>query len=699
MKPFLPAITCIVLVVACQQPEKLQYPVTKKVDTVNTYFGVKVPDPYRWLEDDNSEETKAWVKAQNEVTFGYLEKIPYRNKIQERFTEMWNFERRMLLNKEADVYYYEGNNGLQNQNVLYYKKSLSDEPKVLLDPNTLSEKGTMALNTYAISSDGKYLGYAVSNSGSDWAEIFVKEIESGKLLDDHIKWVKFSGIAWDKSGFYYTRYDEPKGKELTGRNDFHKLYYHKLGTSQDKDILVIQHSNPRVNFDAQVTEDRNYLVIYESEGFDGNKITIRDIATKKDLKTFGKDYSVKYSVVGNFGTNFYVITNEDAPNNKIWAVDVKTGKENITVIPEKEFVLEGAYLNGKDKIIAHYLKDAQAKIEFYDVNGEYLKDIKLPAPGTVPDIYSKAGNEEIFYTFTAFTYPTSSFVYNQNNDELKPFFTSKLDFNPEEYETKQIFYTSKDGTKVPMFVVHKKGIELNGKNPTLLYGYGGFDVNVTPGFSVSRLLWLKNGGIYVSANIRGGGEYGKKWHKGGTKLNKQNVFDDFIAAAEYLIQNKYTSPEKLAVMGGSNGGLLIGAVVNQRPELFGAAIPAVGVMDMLRFHKFTIGAAWSSDYGSSEDSSQFNYIYKYSPLHNISDSKNYPAIMVTTADHDDRVVPAHSFKYIATLQEKYKGENPVLIRIQTNAGHGAGKPTAVIIAEQADIYSFMFKNLKVDPKL
>ncbi|NJK98179.1 MAG: S9 family peptidase [Bacteroidales bacterium] len=464
-----------------------------------------------------------------------------------------------------------------------------------------------------------------------------------------------------------------------------------MGTTQNEDVLVMQHSDPRVNFGAQVTEDRNYLVIYENKGFDGNKITIRDIFTKKDLKSFGNDYSVKYSVVGNFGTIFYIITNEGAPNNKIWALDVKAGKEAVTVIPEKDFVLEGAYLNGNDKILTHYLKDAQAKIELYHTNGKYIKDIQLPAPGTVPDIYSKPGNDEVFYTFTAFTYPTSSFVYDLNNDESKPFFTSKLDFKPEEFETKQIFYTSKDGTKVPMFVVHKQGIELNGKNPTLLYGYGGFDVNITPSFSVSRLLWLQSGGIYVSANIRGGGEYGKKWHEGGTKLNKQNVFDDFIAAAEYLIQNKYTSPEKLAISGGSNGGLLVGAVVNQRPELFAAAVPAVGVMDMLRFHKFTIGAAWSSDYGSSEDSIQFQYIYKYSPIHNISDTKNYPAILVTTADHDDRVVSAHSFKYISTLQEKYKGENPVLIRIQTNAGHGAGKPTAVIIAEQADIYSFLLK--------
>ncbi|HEX3009194.1 MAG TPA: prolyl oligopeptidase family serine peptidase, partial [Bacteroidales bacterium] len=638
MKNWLTAVIVIVLFYACKQEKRIQYPVTKKVDTTDVYFGMKVPDPYRWLEDDNSEETKAWVKAQNEVTSGYLKKIPFREKIRERFTKMWNYERQSFLKKESGIYYFDGNNGLQNQNVIYYKKSLDSESKVLLDPNTLSKDGTSALNTSAISSDGKYFAYAISKSGSDWSEIFIKEIETGKLLSDHLLWVKFSGISWDKEGIYYSRYDEPKeNKGLTQKNEFQKVYYHKLGTDQKDDKLIIKSDEPTVMYGAQVTEDRNYLIVYESKwGYDGNKIFIKEIASKKEFKAIGTGYENEYSVAGNWGSTFYIVTNASAPKRKVVSWDLNGKGEPVTVIPEKDYLLEGVALNGANTIIAQYLKDAHTKIEIYDAKGAYQKDMKLPALGTVAELSSRAGEKDLIYTFTSFTYPTASYIYDIDTDQSKVFFTPKIDFNPDNYETKQIFYTSKDGTKVPMFVVHKKGIELNGKNPTLLYAYGGFNVNITPSFSIPRLVWLENGGVYVSANIRGGGEYGKAWHDAGTKLNKQNVFDDFISAAEYLVQHKYTSPDKLAVMGGSNGGLLIGAVVNQRPDLFGAAIPMVGVMDMLRFHKFTIGGSWVSDFGSSDDSTQFRYIYKYSPLHNISDTAHYPAILVTTGDHDDR---------------------------------------------------------------
>lgn len=699
VRSFIPLVLILCTVLSCKQ-SSIEYPVTKKVDSVDSYFGQQIADPYRWLEDDHSEETKAWVKAQNEVTFSYLQKIPFRMNVLKRISELWNYERQTMLKKEAGIYYFERNTGLQNQNILYYKKNLQDEPKVLLDPNTISEEGTAAINKVAISADGKYLAYAISNSGSDWAEIFVKEIETGKILADHVKWVKFSNISWDKNGFFYSRYDEPKGKELTGKNEFHKLYYHKLGSDQKSDILVKKHdTDPGVTYNAEVTEDRKFLVISENKGFDGNKIIIRDIAAQKDLKLLGSDYSTEFHFIGNHASSFYFITSDGAPKRKIVSLAILGKGEFVTIVPEKEYVLRGADLNGKSQIVAHYMKDAQSRLETFDLKGRYLKDIALPSPGAISDLSSKAGDDEVLFTFTSFTYPPASYLHNVKTDQTSAFFKSQLEFKPEDYVTEQIFYPSKDGTKIPMFVVYKKGMELNGKNPTLLYGYGGFNINVTPAFNASRLVWLENGGIYVSANLRGGGEYGKTWHSAGTKLNKQNVFDDFIAAAEYLIQNKYTSPEKLAIMGGSNGGLLVGAVTNQRPDLFKVAIPMVGVMDMLRFHKFTIGSAWTSDYGSSDDSVQFPYILKFSPVHNISDTARYPAVLVTTADHDDRVVPAHSFKYIATLQEKYKGENPVLIRIQTNAGHGAGKPVAVTVAEHADVYSFIFKNLGVTPKL
>lgn len=697
-------IFILVVLFSCA-PKRMNYPVTKKVDTVDVYFGEKVADPYRWLEDDNSAETKAWVEEQNKVTNAYLAEIPFREKIKNKLTQLWNYEKVYDLQKEGGLYIFSKNNGLQNQSVLYYQKSLTDSASILFDPNTLSKDGTVALNTWAISPDGKYFAYGVSKSGSDWVTIYVNEISGQKLTGDSIEWVKFSGIAWDKNGFYYCRYDSPKqNKGLTDKNLNQKLYYHKLGTSQAQDVLIMKDdTDPTMMFGAGVTEDLRYLIVTTSRwSNDGNNLLIKDLSRpSSDFVRIGNGFDIKYWAFGNIGDKLYMITNLDAPLQKLVCVDLKSPdvKNWKDIIPQKEYLLNNAVLFAGDKIVADYLKDAYSKLEIYDSNGKYLKDITLPAIGTVDGISGKVKSDELFYSFTSFTYPTTSFIYNLITSGSRAFYTTKAGVNPNDYEIKQEFYTSKDGTKVPMFIVHKKGLKLDGNNPALLYGYGGFDISLTPSFSISRLFWLENGGVYAVANLRGGGEYGKKWHEGGMKLNKQNVFDDFIAAAEFLISRKYTSSKMLAINGGSNGGLLIGAVTNQRPDLFRVAVPQVGVMDMLRFHKFTIGGAWVNDFGSSDDSVQYHYIKKYSPLHTIKEGVNYPSILVTTADHDDRVVPAHSFKYIATLQEKYKGPNPVLIRIQTKAGHGAGKPTSIAIAEIADIYSFIFYNLGVTPVL
>lgn len=677
------------------------YPETKKVDTVDVYFGQEVPDPYRWLEDDNSDETAAWVKAQNEVTFKYLEGVPFRQKIIDRLTEIWNYEKYSTPFYKGGNYFFFKNDGLQNQSVMYVQSTPESEARVLLDPNKLSEDGTKALSGVAISKDGKYMLYGVSTGGSDWKELFVRNIETGEDLQDHIEWVKFSSLGWHGNGFFYSAYDPPAEDEaLQQKNEYHKLYYHTLGTPQSEDELIYEmpeHPN-RIVYGG-TTDDEKFLVISESEASSTSMLHVKDL-TKPNAKlvTLEETFDYQHAVIENIDNHLLLLTNYEAPRYRLVSVDLtQPAKANWKeLIPEKDDVLESVEMcNGK--LVAVYMHDAHSKVEVYDMEGNFEHNVELPAMGSVGSFNGRKNDATAFFSFTSFTYPTTIYKYDIETNTQEVFRQPGIDFNIENYETKQVFYTSKDGTKIPMFIVHKRGIELNGQNPTLLYGYGGFNVSLTPRFRISLLPWLENGGVYAMANLRGGGEYGKEWHEAGKQLNKQNVFDDFIAAAEYLIDEKYTSSQKLAIQGGSNGGLLVGAVTNQRPDLFAVAIPEVGVMDMLRFHKFTIGWAWVGDYGSSDNEEQFRYIYKYSPLHNISSETEYPAVLVTTADHDDRVVPAHSFKYIATLQEKYKGENPVMIRIETMAGHGAGKPTSKIIQEAADIWAFTFHNMNETP--
>lgn len=684
------------------KPEKINYPMSKKVDTVDVYFGNEVPDPYRWLEDDMSDETAEWVKAQNEVTQSFLSKIPYREDVEKRLTELWDYPKNSAPFKKGGNFYVFKNDGLQNQSVAYIKGSLDGEEKVILDPNKLSDDGTVSLSNFAPSKDGKYIAYGVSRGGSDWREFYIKDIETGNDLDDHILWAKFSGISWFKDGFFYSRYPEPKdGDALKGVNENSKVYYHKAGTDQNEDHLVYENTEkPQWGFGTGVTDDDKFLVISVTESTSGNAFYIKDIEKCSNVVKIVENFDNDFWIIDHINGKLLVMTNYNAPKYKIIEIDINdfAPEKWVDFIPEKDGVLKSVSLIG-GKIIAQYLKDAHSHVEIYDMQGKYQNDLELPILGTASGFRGDKEDTFTFYTLTSFTTPSTVYKYDVANNTSEVYQESEVDFNPEEYETKQVFYESKDGTKVPMFIVHKKGIEMNGKNPVLLYGYGGFNISLTPSFSIGRLIWLEQGGIYAMMNLRGGGEYGEEWHDAGTIMKKQNVFDDCIAAAEYLIDENYTSEGKIALQGGSNGGLLVGAVVNQRPELFGAAFPAVGVMDMLRYHKFTIGRYWAADYGTSEDSEEmFKYLLNYSPLHSIKDNVEYPAILVTTADHDDRVVPAHSFKYIATMQEHYKGTNPVLIRIETNAGHGAGKPTAKIIEEYSDIYSFMFYNLGVEPK-
>ncbi|QKG80653.1 prolyl oligopeptidase family serine peptidase [Tenuifilum thalassicum] len=694
---FLLSTTPLLAMMSCKTAN-VDYPKTKKVDVVDEYFGVKVPDPYRWLEDDKSPEVAEWVKQQNEVTFKYLNAIPFRNKIKQRLTEIWNYTSMGTPFKAGGRYFFFKKEGLQNQSVLYMMEDLNSEPKVILDPNTFSEDGTVALSNVSVSRDGKYLAYAINDGGSDWQKIKVMELPSGKILPDEISWVKFSSIAWKKNGFYYSRYDEPKeGSELSNINKNHKVYYHKVGTPVESDKLIFSNSQyPLRNYSAQTTEDEKYLIIYESESTYGNSLYIKNLQDPKaNFSKITTGFEYEYNVIDHIDDNLIVLTNYKAPKYKLIKINVNSmdiGNWR-DILPERKDVLRGCAIVG-NKILANYIVDAKSQAEVYDLNGNNVSDIELPSIGTISSISGELNDSIAFYSFSSFTVPPIIVKYNVNTNTSEEFFRPEINFNFDEYETKQVFYTSKDGTLVPMFIVHKKGIELDGNNPTLLYGYGGFNISLLPYFSTTRLFWLEQGGIFAVANIRGGGEYGENWYRAGTKLNKQNVFDDFIAAAEYLIKEKYTSPKKLAIQGGSNGGLLIGAVTNQRPDLFKVAIPQVGVMDMLRYHKFTIGWAWANDYGTSNDSIQFLNLYNYSPLHNIKPKTNYPAILVTTADHDDRVVPAHSFKYIATMQEKNpRPKNPALIRIQTRAGHGAGTPTSIQIDEYTDIYAFIMYNM------
>ncbi|MFZ0731742.1 MAG: prolyl oligopeptidase family serine peptidase [Candidatus Sulfotelmatobacter sp.] len=683
----------------------LVYPTAKKVDQVDDYHGVKVADPYRWLEDTDSAETKDWVEAENKLTFSYLEKIPYREAIRDRMTKLWNYERFTVPELEGGRYFFQHNNGLQNQNVLFVADSLTAEPRLLLDPNTLSADGTVALSGAAITDDGKLMAYGTAASGSDWQEWHVRDVSTGKDLPDLIKWVKFSGASWTKDGkgFFYSRYDEPKDAALREANYFQKLYYHKVGTTQAEDKLIYQRpDNKELGFGGGVTDDGKYLVISVSQGTSPkNRLYYKDL-TKPDSPVVKllDDFDAQYQFIDNDGPVFWIQTDLDAPRGKLIAIDTRHPEKSNwkTVIPEGKDKLE--HTGVVDNVfLLSYLKDAQAEVRVYDLKGKFLRNVDLPGIGTAEGFNGKRKDKETFYAYTSFIAPTTIYRYEPGTGNSSVFRKPKVDFDPSQYETKQVFYHSKDGTRVPMFLTYKKGLKLDGQNPTMLYAYGGFDISLTPFFSVPNLVWLEMGGIYAQPNLRGGGEYGEEWHLAGTKAHKQNVFDDFIAAAEWLIANKYTSTPKLAIRGASNGGLLIGACLTQRPDLYGVTLPHVGVMDMLRFQKFTIGWAWTSDYGSSDNAEDFKYLYKYSPLHNLKPGTKYPPTLISTADHDDRVVPGHSFKFAATMQADQAGPAPVLIRIQTKAGHGAGKPISKIIEETADEWAFTAKNLGMEVRL
>ncbi|HYQ87107.1 MAG TPA: prolyl oligopeptidase family serine peptidase [Bacteroidota bacterium] len=684
--------------------QPLEYPKAQKLDHVDSYFGTPVADPYRWMESDTSKSVAAWVEAENKVTFGYLGKIPFREHIKERLTKIWNYPKYTAPFREGENYYFYKNDGLQNQSVLYIRHGLEAAPEILLDPNNLSADGTVALGGLGFSKDGKYLAYGISRSGSDWREIYVIEVGSKTQLPDKIKWAKFTGISWFRNGFFYSRYDAPADttKALTAKNEYQKVYYHEVGSEQSSDRLVYEdQAHPLRTFGLSVTEDERYgVLMIDQGGSTGNAVYFRqmsggDTSFRPVIETFDDNFSL----VGVIDRGIVLRTDRKAPNGRVILVDPSAPGERDwkDVLPEQKDALMSASLVG-GKLVATYMKDVSHHVYVYDTGGRVENEITLPALGAVTGFSGKKDDQIVFYSATSFTFPPTIYQYDFRTKESKLYQKPKIDFDPDSYETRQVFYKSKDGTRIPMFIVHKKGLVLDGKNPALLYGYGGFNINLTPQFSASRLLWLESGGVFAQANLRGGGEYGEEWHRGGMGLNKQHVFDDFIAAAEYLIAGKYTSPQSLAIQGASNGGLLIGAVINQRPDLFRVALPAVGVMDMLRFQKFTIGWAWVPDYGSSDDSVNFRNLYSFSPLHNIHEGVRYPAVLVSTADHDDRVVPAHSFKYIATLQEKYHGNNPVLIRIETKAGHGGGKPTSKIIEETADIYAFTFYNMGLTPR-
>jgi prolyl oligopeptidase len=683
------------------EKKPLVYPLTKKGDVVDDYHGTKVADPYRWLEDDNAPEVKAWVGEQNKVTSAYLAGIACRGPIAKRLEELYNYPRYSAPFRVGEFYFFAKNDGLQNQSVIYYQKGLDGEPQVFIDPNTLSADGTVRIGLLGESRDDRYMAISRSEAGSDWGEIRVLEIANRRELSDRLRWVKFSGAAWSGEGFYYSRYDEPKaGDELKAKNENQKVYYHKLGDAQEKDALIFADpAHPLRYYGAEVSEDGRFLYLSISEGTHGTEVHFRDLGKKDDpFHLLCPGFEFDYGVVDNVGGKFLVHTNCDAPNYKVVAIDgANPAKENWgTVIPEKSDVLLGINSAG-GKLFCNYLKDVTTRVSQHDLSGKLERQIALPGLGSAGGFGGKKEDRILFYTFTSFNYPPVIFQYDIASGESKLFRKSEAKFNPADYEVKQVFYSGKDGTRIPMFIVHRKGLVLDGNNPTFLYAYGGFNASMSPYFSAGNLVFLENGGVYAVANIRGGGEYGEAWHRAGMLEKKQNVFDDFIAAAEYLVSEKYTRSARLAISGASNGGLLVGACMAQRPDLFQVALPAVGVMDMLRYHKFTVGWGWSVEYGSSDDAAQFKYLYAYSPLHNLKPGVSYPATLVTTADHDDRVVPAHSFKFIAALQEMNQGENPVLIRIETRSGHGSSNlRKAIEIA--ADTWGFVFKNLGMECK-
>ena len=686
--------------------QTLQYPAARKSDVVDDYHGTRVPDPYRWLEDPDSPESRAWIEAQNRLTAAYLADIPARGTIRERLTKLWNYPKYGTPFRRGRRYFFFKNDGLQNQSVLYRQASLTADPETLLDPNLLSEDGTVAISTLAVSDDGRLLAYGTSASGSDWEEFRVRDVATARDLSDHLKWIKFSGASWtkDAAGFFYSRYPEPTNKALTDVNRFQRVYYHRLGTDQSQDRLVYERPDqPDWGMNAEVTDDGRYAVLNVWLGTDRrNRVYYLDLKDPKRPKVTGDvvrlldDFDASYGFVGNDGPVFYFLTDLDAPRKRIVAIDTRHPERARwrEVIPQGPDVLDGIQIV-HDTFVANYMHDASSRLRLFGLDGRFVKELGLPTLGSIGGISGERKDDEMFYAFTSFLYPTTIFRYDFKTGGTSVFKAPTIDFDPSGYETQQVFYASKDGTRVPMFITHKKGLRLDGSNPTYLYGYGGFNISLTPSFSVAMLVWLEMGGVYAVPNLRGGGEYGEEWHQGGMHEKKQNVFDDFIAAAEYLIAQGYTAPSKLAIAGGSNGGLLVGAAITQRPELFGATLPAVGVMDMLRFHKFTIGWAWVTDYGSADSAAQFPYLYKYSPLHNIRVGTRYPATLVTTADHDDRVVPGHSFKFTAALQAAQAGPQPVLIEIETKAGHGAGKPTSKLIEEQADRMAFLVKNLEM----
>lgn len=676
---------------------QIKYPQTKKIDKVDSYFETKISDPYRWLEDDRSTETADWVKAQNQVTFGYLSAIPFRNTIKERMEKLWNYEKVSAPFKEGKYTYYYKNNGLQNQSVLYRKDAAGKE-ELFLDPNTFSKDATTSLDAVSFSKDGSLCAYSISEAGSDWRKVIFINAETKQSIGDKLIDVKFSGLSWKANeGVYYSSYDKPKGSELSAKTDQHKLYFHKLGTNQSEDVLVFGDKEKRRYVGGSVSDDNHYLFISAANSTSGNELYFQDLTKPNapiQLIHAGFEYDV--DVLDNQGTKLFIVTNYKAPNKRIVTVDVSnpTAENWKDCIAETDQVLSPS--TGAGFIFANYMKDAVSLVKQFDYNGKLVREIELPGLGTASGFGGKNEDKIVYFSFTNYVTPSTTYQFSPADGASSIYVQPKVDFVSANYISKQAFYTSKDGTKVPMIITYKKGTPLNGKNPTILYGYGGFNVSLTPSFSIANAVWLEMGGIYAVANLRGGGEYGKKWHNAGTKMQKQNVFDDFIAAAEYLIAQKYTSSDFLAIKGGSNGGLLVGATMNQRPDLMKVALPAVGVMDMLRYHTFTAGAGWAYDYGTAEDSkAMFDYIKAYSPVHNVKAGVKYPATLVTTGDHDDRVVPAHSFKFAAELQAKQAGSNPVLIRIETNAGHGAGKPVSKTIEEAADLQAFTLYNMGV----